>query len=104
MRLGVMRPMTRNTTIPNHRPPHILMNESWYFITSHVNSKQNILEFPGHKDILISTLRELAETYKIQVTAWVCTKQSLSYLRQVQQISNHTQVYQSITWQDIVSI
>ena len=62
--------MSKTSNHPNHRPPHLLIDDSWYFITAHVLSKKAILQFPGHKEIWIRTMHDLAHSVNIQVMAW----------------------------------
>ena len=62
--------MKKRTDHPNHRPPHLLINNTWYFITAHVVSKRNLLNYPGHKEVWINTLYELSELHNLRVMAW----------------------------------
>lgn len=68
---GVTLPMTKRSHYPNHRPPHLLFDNSWYFISAHIVSKQNILQYDGHKEIWITALKELSESHNVRVFAWV---------------------------------
>ena len=73
-------PKTRHSQPPQHRPPHIMFNDSWYFITAHVVSKQDILQYPGHKEMWIRTLHELADSYKVRIMAWVVLNNHYHFL------------------------
>lgn len=53
-----------------HRPPHILVNHSWYFITSHTLESTTI-QNSGMKKIWINTLHKLSIKYGLKIKAWV---------------------------------
>ncbi len=63
--------MTNRLNHPNHRPPHLLIDNTWYFITAHVVSKWDILQHPGHKETWIKTLQDLSELHNLRIMAWV---------------------------------
>jgi len=55
----------------DHRPPHLLINECWYFITAHTLGKTPIFVTNQHKDIWKDVFTHLLESYKVQSGAWV---------------------------------
>jgi putative transposase len=63
--------MAKTSNRPNHRPPHLIIDDTWYFITAHIINKNKILEHPGHKEFWINTLHELANSGNVRVFAWV---------------------------------
>ena len=78
----------KHSQTPQHRPPHILFNDSWYFISGHVLSKQNIMLFPGHKEVWCNALFELAKTKKVRVFAWVILNNHYHFLARFMNAQN----------------
>jgi putative transposase len=68
---------------PSHRPPHILVDNTWYFITAHIISKQNILRYPGHKEVWVKALRGFSASHNIKIIAWVVLDNHYHLLTQV---------------------
>ena len=54
-----------------HRPPHLLINESWYFITAHTVGKTPLLSKDEHKSIWLSSFITLQNRFEVNVSAWV---------------------------------
>jgi len=54
-----------------HRPPHILQDDTWYFLTAHTYSTEPILKTTEHKDIWVQELLKLVSEFRIEVSAWV---------------------------------
>ena len=55
---------------PLHHPPHILVDNTWYFITAHTLGERDI----GRKDfkiLWINTIKELTKKYNYKLFAWV---------------------------------
>ncbi|MBI5839705.1 MAG: transposase [Chloroflexi bacterium] len=54
----------------HHRPPHLYMNDTWYFVTASTVNNAHILSTDEHFDLWATTLKELVAEFKIQLTAW----------------------------------
>lgn len=54
-----------------HRPPHLLINETWYFITAHTVGKTPLLSKDEHKSIWLSSFITLQNRFEVNVSAWV---------------------------------
>jgi putative transposase len=54
-----------------HRPPHLLINESWYFITAHTVGKTPLLSMDEHKSIWLSSFNALQSRFEVNISAWV---------------------------------
>lgn len=54
-----------------HRPPHILIDDSWFFVTAHTITKEPLLSFSGHKQLLSQLIVESTQLFSINVAAWV---------------------------------
>jgi putative transposase len=57
--------------MPGHHPPHIYLNNTWYFITASLHCKQHLLRPVGHKDIVRDQLKTLIAEFHVQLAAWV---------------------------------
>jgi len=55
----------------NHRPPHLLINETWYFITAHTVGKTPLLSTDEHKSIWLSAFQSLQSKFTLNIAAWV---------------------------------
>lgn len=53
-----------------HHPPHILVDNTWYFITAHT-SGENDLGCADYKNIWIDKLREVTKKFNYKLYAWV---------------------------------
>ena len=54
-----------------HHPPHILINDSWYFITAHTVGNSLPLKRVEAKNIWIQQLSINAEKYEVRIVAYV---------------------------------
>jgi len=54
-----------------HRPPHLLINETWYFITAHTVGKTPLLSTDEQKSIWLDNFITLQNRFKVNVSAWV---------------------------------
>lgn len=54
-----------------HRPPHLFLDEVWYFVTASTVNKSHILCTEEHLNIWVDALLELVEAFRIDLTAWV---------------------------------
>jgi putative transposase len=53
-----------------HHPPHILVDNTWYFITAHTLG-ENDIGSEDFKIIWINTIKELTKKFNYQLYAWV---------------------------------
>ena len=54
-----------------HRPPHLYVDDAWYFITTSTLDKKKILITDEHLKIWVDTFKELVLEFKIKLMAWV---------------------------------
>ncbi|NJN79903.1 MAG: transposase [Anaerolineales bacterium] len=54
-----------------HRPPHLYLDNAWYFITASALNKNKILTTPEHLTIWSVSFKELVLEFKIKLIAWV---------------------------------
>ena len=54
-----------------HRPPHLYVDDAWYFITASTVNATKILSTDTHLDLWVETSKELALQFKIKLVAWV---------------------------------
>jgi putative transposase len=54
-----------------HRPPHIYLDDQWYFLTASVLDHHPILRQYRHKLFLRDCLKNLVEEYDFRLKAWV---------------------------------
>jgi putative transposase len=54
-----------------HRPPHLYVDEAWYFVTSSTVNKIRILSSDEHLSLWVSIFIGLVAEFKVKVTAWV---------------------------------
>lgn len=54
-----------------HRPPHLILNNTLYFITAHTYKQSSIFQTQSHKAIWLETLTDLTPNYGIDLFAWV---------------------------------
>lgn len=54
-----------------HRPPHLYMDDAWYFITSSTLDKKKILITPEHLNLWTETFKKLVIEFNIKLIAWV---------------------------------
>jgi len=55
---------------PLHHPPHLLVDNSWYFITAHTKGEHDI-SCADFKYVWINTIKELTKKYNFRLYAWV---------------------------------
>lgn len=55
---------------PLHHPPHILVDNTWYFLTAHTLGEQDV-GFADFKYIWINTIKELSKKFNYRLYAWV---------------------------------
>jgi len=54
-----------------HRPPHLLINETWYFISAHTAGKLPLLCSDEHKSIWCGVFESLQGRFNVRIAAWV---------------------------------
>jgi REP element-mobilizing transposase RayT len=54
-----------------HQPPHIYLDNTWYFITASIHGKQHVLRPVGYKDFVRDQLKALIAEFHVQMAAWV---------------------------------
>ena len=54
-----------------HHPPHVLIDNSWYFITAHTIGSEFPLTNVNSKRFWLAKLQELAEQFGIGICAYV---------------------------------
>jgi putative transposase len=54
-----------------HHPPHIYIDDTWYFITASTYPKKPVLSPDSHKNIVREQLRDLVAEFKLTLAAWV---------------------------------
>ena len=53
-----------------HRPPHLYMDDAWYFVTVSTVDKTHILATNEHFNLWVTTFQELIKEFKIKMIAW----------------------------------
>jgi putative transposase len=54
-----------------HRPPHIYVDDAWYFVTASTVNKARILSSDEHLNVWVSIFKSLIAEFKAKVAAWV---------------------------------
>ena len=54
-----------------HRPPHLYVDDAWYFVTSSTVNKAKILSSDEHFNLWVSIFKSLIAEFKAKMTAWV---------------------------------
>ena len=57
--------------MPNHHPPHIYLDNTWYFITASIHGKHRWLQPADYKDFVCDQLKALVTEFHVQLAAWV---------------------------------
>ena len=68
-----------------HRPPHLYIDDAWYFVTASTVDKAQVLSTDKHFDIWLRTYQELTGEFKIKSAAWVVMHNHYNCLLQPQQ-------------------
>lgn len=53
-----------------HRPPHLYMDDAWYFVTASTVDRSHILATDEHFNLWVITFQELIKEFKIELAAW----------------------------------
>ena len=54
-----------------HHPPHIYVDDTWYFITASIYERRRFLQPEGHKDFVRDQLKMLTHEFGLRLAAWV---------------------------------
>jgi putative transposase len=54
-----------------HHPPHLFIDDSWYFITARTVDGQPFIRKDHHKNLWLKTIAALSAKMNIKLTAWV---------------------------------
>ena len=54
-----------------HHPPHLYLDQTWYFISAHTVDSINIFNTTDHSTIWLDIFTKLIHEYKVEVSAWV---------------------------------
>ena len=54
-----------------HRPPHLYVDDAWYFVTASTVNKAHILCSDEHLNLWANIFKELIAEFKVKLTAWV---------------------------------
>jgi putative transposase len=54
-----------------HRPPHLFLDNAWYFVTASTLNKSRFLETSEHLSLWVETIKALAVEFKVTLAAWV---------------------------------
>jgi putative transposase len=54
-----------------HRPPHLFVDDAWYFITASTVNKARILSTDDHFNRWVQTFKELIAEFDAKLAAWV---------------------------------
>jgi putative transposase len=57
--------------MPDHHPPHVYLDDTWYFVTASIYQKQRLLHLDGHKDFVRDHLKFLIGEFQVKLAAWV---------------------------------
>ena len=55
----------------HHRPPHLYVDDAWYFITASVVNKERILSTHEHFNIWVRVFKGLIGEFNAKLAAWV---------------------------------
>jgi putative transposase len=90
--------MVRKMTNAVSRPPHLFLDETWYFITAHGYQNKSILESIEAKVDFWEKLFPLAKAFEINLTAWVILDNHYHLLCYLKKSENITHFYSSSAW------
>ena len=63
-----------------HRPPHLYVDDAWYFITASAVNKARILSTDVHFNLWIKTFKDLIAEFNAQLAAWVILSNHYHFL------------------------
>lgn len=55
----------------DHHPPHVFLDDTWYFVTASIYQKRRLLQPDGHKDFVRDHLKFLIGEFHANQAAWV---------------------------------
>jgi len=71
-----------------HRPPHLILNETWYFISAHTVGKSPLLWSDEHKSIWCGVFESMQERFDVRIAAWVLLDNHYHFLIYFQDAEN----------------
>ncbi|MEO7839295.1 MAG: transposase [Anaerolineales bacterium] len=54
-----------------HRPPHLYVDDAWYFVTASTVNKAHVFTSDEHFVLWVTIFRELITEFNVKLTAWV---------------------------------
>ena len=63
-----------------HRPPHLYLDDAWYFVTASTVNKANILSSDEHLNLWANIFKNLITEFQAKVTAWVVLQNHYHFL------------------------
>lgn len=63
-----------------HRPPHLYVDDAWYFVTASTVGMAHVLSSDQHFNIWIDVFKELIVEFKVKVTAWAALPNHYHFL------------------------
>ena len=63
--------MNMKWSTSSHRPPHLFIDNAWYFITASVVDKRHIFSSDAHFTIWVKAFKELISEFDAKLAAWV---------------------------------
>lgn len=53
-----------------HRPPHLYIDDAWYFVTASTVNKGFFFSTSEHFNLWVNTFKELVNEFKMEMAAW----------------------------------
>ena len=63
-----------------HRPPHLYIDDAWYFVTASTVNKAHVLASDVHFNLWANTFKELITEFKVKLAAWVALPDHYHFL------------------------
>lgn len=63
-----------------HRPPHLYVDDAWYFVTASTVNKARVLSSDEHFNLWVQTFRELITEFNAKLAAWVALANHYHFL------------------------
>ena len=71
-----------------YRPPHLILNETWYFISAHIAGELPLLCTDQHKSIWCEVFESLQMRFDVRIAAWVLLDNHYHFLIYFQNAGN----------------
>lgn len=78
----------RKPETKGHRPPHLILNETWCFISAHTAGDSPFLCTDEHKSIWCEVFESLQTRFDVRVAAWVLIDNHYHFLIYFQNAEN----------------